>query len=75
MSTILAVKRRAHSTASALVVFLVIFVGIGAITTQWLLPFFSIPANGIEGLIIWGVVIFGALFAFAKYSNKSAVPT
>ncbi len=69
------VRRVATGTAAALLVFLVLFVGIGAITTQWILPMFGVSPNGIEGLIVWGGLVFAALFAFAKYSNKSAVPT
>jgi hypothetical protein len=59
-----------HSTALALVVFLLLFLGIGYVMS-WVDPALGLTQLSLWGLIVWGVLLFLAVVAASMYSGKS----
>lgn len=62
-----------HSQALALVVFLLLFLGVGYIGIGWLFPYLGLTATSFWALIVWGFLLFLAMIAASKYSRRTIV--
>jgi hypothetical protein len=51
----------------ALVLFVLVFLGVGFVGLYWLFPYLGISATSFEALVFWAVLLFLALLAFARY--------
>lgn len=66
-------RRSGKGTAGALVVFLLIFLGVGFVGIYWLFPLLSLGPTSFEALIIWAVLLFAAIVAADRYKLKAKV--
>lgn len=71
--TVRPTRRSGKGTAGALVVFLLIFLGVGFVGIYWLFPLLNLSATSFEALIVWGVLLFAAIVAADRYKLKAKV--
>lgn len=52
-------------------IFILLFLGIGAVVNMWLLPMLGIAVNGFEGEIIYALLLFLALVLAGSYTHHA----
>jgi membrane-bound ClpP family serine protease len=62
-----------NQQALALVVFLLLFLGVGYIGIGWLFPMLGLSATSFYALLVWGVLLFLAMIATSMYSRRTVV--